>query len=127
MRRTRSDTRRRSASCSWLSCGNVSALVEKGEHRGGWLTAHEHTADALEALLGGRLTPEEFRRSYPMHTAGGELEAVLANIAHFLSDSDIRERDPRYKAMQEIAIQRLMSVLRSGDVERARRISLLRE
>jgi hypothetical protein len=81
-------------------------------------------ADALEALLGGRLTPEDFRRSYPIPTVGSELARVLTNIEHLLSDADIRDRDPRYKAMQEAAIERIIA-LRSGDVDAAGGISLL--
>jgi hypothetical protein len=81
-------------------------------------------ADALEALLGGRLTPEEFRRAYPLRTASSEIEPILDNIEHFLSDADIRARDPRYKAMQEGAIERVIIALRSGDVEAAGGISL---
>lgn len=82
-------------------------------------------ADALEALLEGRLTPEEFRRAYPIQTASTEIGTLLANIEHFLSDADIRARDPRYKAMQEVAIERMITALRAGDVDAAGGISLL--
>ena len=76
--------------------------------------------------LGGRLTPEGFRRSYPIQTATIEIGPLLANIEHFLSDGDIRARDPRYKTMQEAAIERMITALRAGDVDAARGISLLR-
>jgi hypothetical protein len=82
-------------------------------------------ADALEALLGGRMTPEEFRRAYPLRTANSEFEAILGNIEHFLSDADIRARDPRYRTMQQGAIERVIVALRSGEFEAAGRISLL--
>jgi hypothetical protein len=82
-------------------------------------------ADSLEALLAGRLTPEEFRRAYPFRAASGETEQILANIEHFLSDADIRARNPRYKSMQEGALEQVIVALRSGDIDAAGRISLL--
>jgi len=88
-------------------------------------TKFDDLADALEALLRGVLTEEQFRRQNPTRTAGRDLEPVLANIEHFLADADIRARDPRYKAMQEGAVSKVITALRSGDVNMARHISFL--
>jgi hypothetical protein len=82
-------------------------------------------ADALEALLGGRMTPAGCRRAHPIRTASSEIEPILDNIKHFLSDAAIRAPDPPYRVMQESAIERLIIALRSGDVDAAGRISLL--
>ena len=49
----------------------------------------------------------------------------MANIEHFLADADIRARDPGYKAMQEGALSKVITALRSGDVKLARHISFL--
>ena len=39
---------------------------------------------------------------------------VLANVAHFVSDFDIRVRDDGYREMQEAHMRRLIQALRSG-------------
>ena len=88
-------------------------------------TKFDDLANALEALLLGFLTEEQFRRQNPTRTAGRDLEPVLANIEHFLADADIRARDPGYKAMQEGALSKVITALRSGDVKLARHISFL--
>jgi len=82
-------------------------------------------ADTLELLLQGNLTPVEFRRRHPIQKTDKELEPVLANIEHFFADADIRARDQKYSAMQEAEMARLISALRSGDVDTARRVHFL--
>jgi hypothetical protein len=82
-------------------------------------------AETLELLLQGKLTAGEFRRRHPIHKTSNELEPVLANIEHFLADADIRVRDQKYRVMQEAAMARLISALRSGDVDTARQVHFL--
>lgn len=82
-------------------------------------------ADALELLLGGELTPGEFRQGHSTQKTSNELESVVANIEHYLADADIRARDESYRTMQDAKLASLISALRSGDIPAARRISFL--
>ena len=82
-------------------------------------------ADALSSVLRGDLTAEGFRRQFPVRAVASELEPVLCNVEHFLSDSDIRVRDVRYKEMQESSMARLIATLRLGDVATAGTINFL--
>jgi hypothetical protein len=82
-------------------------------------------AETLELLLQHKLTPGEFRTRHPIPEASDELAPVLTNIEHFLADADIRVRDHNYRAMQEAEMGKLISALRSGDVDTASKISFL--
>lgn len=68
-------------------------------------------ADTLEAVLAGTADlavllkdPAAFDES---------LEYCYANLHHFLSDEDIRAKDPEYRAMQESEMRKLIDLLRS--------------
>ena len=82
-------------------------------------------AEALSSVLCGNLTAEEFRRQFPIEEVEAELELVLSNAGHFLSDGDNRVRDASYKEMQERSMARLIAALRVGDVATAGTINFL--
>lgn len=82
-------------------------------------------AEALSSLLRGDLNPDEFRRQCLTGAVGSELERVLGNVEHFLSDADIRVRDVSYKEMQEGNMARMIAALRLGDVATASTITFL--
>jgi hypothetical protein len=80
----------------------------------------------LELLRRGRLSVTEFRARY--QTNGGDtlFDAIAENLEHYLSDGDIRARDPAYRAMQEAELTKLIGLLESGaPAERLRRITFL--
>jgi hypothetical protein len=75
-------------------------------------------AEALERLLGS--SPDDADGIYRWLHASSELlheDAidVLANVNHFVADSDIRARDDGYRAMQEKAMRDLIVALRHGE------------
>lgn len=86
-------------------------------------------ADELEALLGEQLTAEEFEARYRVQYQAGvvphALLDLIASVAHYLSDADIRARDAEYRQMQEREMRRLIDALRAGRLEEAARISFL--
>jgi len=49
----------------------------------------------------------------------------MCNVEHFISDSDIREKDSRYRTMQEKEMRKLIQMLRTGNIDDAKLISLL--
>ena len=87
----------------------------------------DRLADALSSVLRGDLSADDFRRQFPVGAVGLQLEPVLINVEHFLSDADIRVRDINYKEMQEGSMARLIAALRSGDVTTASSINFLHQ
>jgi hypothetical protein len=83
-------------------------------------------AEALSSLLRGDLNADEFRRQFPAGAAGPDLDPVLNNVEHFLSDADIRVRDVSYKEMQEGNMARMIAALRLGDLATASTVNFLR-
>jgi hypothetical protein len=71
-------------------------------------------ADQLDALRAHRLSADSFRVQLPELFSSLGLDAVFANLHHYLDDEDIRVRDPEYRAMQEAELAKLISLLRSG-------------
>jgi hypothetical protein len=72
-------------------------------------------ADALESLSAGNLSEREFRAKY--QTAEDPallLRVIWPNLEHYLADADIRERDPKYRAMQKAEMGKLITRLRAG-------------
>jgi hypothetical protein len=72
-------------------------------------------ADALEHIL--RSSPADAEKVYrslrsTQATLHKDVVDVLANVSHFVSDSDVRERDEDYRAMQESTMRNLISALR---------------
>ena len=87
---------------------------------------HLHFADDLELLLSGRLLPEAFESRYRAHAKSQAFAELMDAVAHFLADADIRSRDTEYRAMQEDEMRRLISCLRAGRLDAARRVTFLR-
>ena len=83
-------------------------------------------ADQLEELLLGRMTSFEFEAKYRGVDLPPLIEHLMSSIEHFLSDSDIRARDTKYRAMQEGEMRRLIECLRTGRLDEANRITFLR-
>lgn len=84
--------------------------------------------DFLGQMLNGSLPANEaevrmktcpaFRRT--------ELEGVYANLFHYISDVDIREKDAGYGELQDSEMKKLISRLEAGDFAGASAVTLLR-
>ena len=71
-------------------------------------------ADALERVLrGSAADADSIIGDLPKDLHTDALD-VLANVTHFLADSDIRHRDERYRDKQERDMVALISDLRRG-------------
>jgi hypothetical protein len=69
----------------------------------------------LRKLSSGVLSCGDFRqrmKAYPI-----ELQDLIANIDHFLSDEDIRQKEPDYKIMQEKELRKLILLLEQNATE----------
>lgn len=85
-------------------------------------------ADDLDLLLGGIISVEQFRQRYPssVFAVDEDLDALMANVQHFLSDEDIRLRDDAYRRMQESEMRKLIDGIREGTpVRTLQKISFL--
>jgi hypothetical protein len=71
-------------------------------------------ASDLEALMGGDLTEEDFRRRYRSELAARLLDAIWHNLEHYLADASIRAKDVNYRTMQDGEMLKLIQLLR-GD------------
>lgn len=71
-------------------------------------------ADALESLSAGSLSEREFRAKYQTAENSALLGVIWPNLEHYLVDTEIRERDPTYRAMQNAEMGRLIALLRAG-------------
>jgi len=81
----------------------------------------------LEALLEGALAEEDFRRRYQPGPTSTVVDAIWENLEHYLADSDIRDRDPKYRAMQNSEMLKLIRLLREEvPIMQLRRINFLR-
>jgi hypothetical protein len=81
-------------------------------------------ADDLEMLFQGHATVNYIRGKYSVSPAKN-IEVIFAYVEHFLSDTDIREKDAKYCQMQETEMQKLIQALRSGDLNSAKKINFL--
>jgi len=81
-------------------------------------------ADDLELLLTGKLSCESFKSVYASSRLSNIFD-IMCNVEHFISDSDIREKDSRYRTMQEKEMRKLIQMLRTGNIDDAKLISLL--
>lgn len=52
-------------------------------------------------------------------------EFVVAYLAHYLDDLDLRKRDPAYATMQNAELNRLISRLQDSDYEGAAKVTFL--
>ena len=84
-------------------------------------------ANDLEDLLEGKVQVETIKERYVGHEPDQEFSRVLCYLEHYFSDSDIRERDSRYKEMQNREMLKLINLIRSGDCKKASMISFLGE
>ena len=71
-------------------------------------------ADDLESLRAGTLSVREFRTKYERNAAPAIGRAIWPNLEHYLSDGDIRARDPVYCAMQDAELTKLARLVRMG-------------
>jgi hypothetical protein len=71
-------------------------------------------ADDLESLRCERLSGRDFRTKWQADSVSGPLKIIWPNVEHYLADFDIRNRDSTYRAMQDDAMERLISLLRAG-------------
>ena len=83
-------------------------------------------ASDLEALLTGQLGRDTFESKYRAGARPRVSSELMSSVLHFLSDCDIRARDAEYRAMQEGEMRRLITSIRAGRLEAARRITCLR-
>jgi hypothetical protein len=54
-----------------------------------------------------------------------EVNRVYGNLFHYWHDQDVRERDPEYKAMQDLELALLIHHLKNNDFVKACSISFL--
>lgn len=87
----------------------------------------ESLANDLESLTHEDLSERDFRAKDQGHAGDGLLCLLWPNLEHWLADSDLRQSDVAYRAMQEAEMIALVRLLRSGapDEELAR-ITFLR-
>lgn len=85
----------------------------------------DQLADDLQALLEGSVDASAFRRRHPIEHEAGPIGEILCLLEHYLSDADIRARDVRYAEMQESELKKLISLLRSGQIEKAGHVHFL--
>ena len=71
--------------------------------------------DDLQSLLTGGFSELEFRTKYPAASAAPDLpNEIWASLEHYLTDADIRNRDARYRALQDAEMEKLIGLLRVG-------------
>lgn len=65
---------------------------------------------------------------YPIlkEAVGSDLEKVCYNLFHFTSDSDLRVNDRYYRKFQEAELDKLIRLLKAGDMESAKKVSFLK-
>lgn len=83
--------------------------------------------DDLEALLHKKIDEEEIRHRYWKESAHKDILEIMQYVEHFLSDADIRERDPEYTSMQEQEMRKLINLIRKGDIQKAKEIDFLHD
>jgi len=84
--------------------------------------------DDLESLLNDKMSEDEILDKYEYaHRIGEEIDYILCNLSHFLSDGDIREKDDEYRGMQESEMRKLIDLIRKGDIQKAKEINFLHD
>lgn len=85
-------------------------------------------SDDLLSLLNDKMSEDEILNKYEhAHRLGKNIDYVLCNLSHFLSDRDIRERDVKYKYMQEQEMRKLIDLIRQGNIKKAKEIDFLHD
>jgi methylisocitrate lyase len=82
-------------------------------------------ANDLERLLSGAVAPAAVRSRWTK-SACRDVEDLMGHVDHFLSDEDIRDRDPAYREFQEEELRKLIASIRAGRLDEAKRITFLR-
>ena len=77
----------------------------------GMRSERQHLADQLEGVLAGTVDLQAVLEDAMRFN--GPLAHCYSNLFHFLSDADIRARDPAWRTMQESEMRKLMVLLRS--------------
>ena len=84
-------------------------------------------ATDLEAVLKGALTEEDFRLRYQSGPPSTVVDVLWENLEHYLADTDIRARDPEYRAMQNGELLKMIRLLREdAPIAKLQRINFLR-
>jgi hypothetical protein len=84
----------------------------------------EKLCGALQGLLDGACYHDDARsilESMPFHG----LDECHANLFHYLSDGDIRQRDEAYRKLQDSEMEKLIKHLRANNFIMANRITFL--
>lgn len=81
-------------------------------------------SDDLEQHLNGKVDASYLREKY-RNGGNSNISLIMCSVEHFLSDSDIRSKDIRYRKMQEDEMIKLILCLRSGKLGDVRLISFL--
>lgn len=65
---------------------------------------------------------------YPVlkEAIGTDLEKVCYNLFHFTSDTDLRVNDRDHRKFQESELDRLIKLLKAGDMDKAKKITFLK-
>jgi hypothetical protein len=81
-------------------------------------------AGELEALRRGELPIETL---WKRHASDSDMDfqEVLGFVEHWVADDDIRADDPDYRRTQETEFDRLLALLRSGQIDEAKHITFL--
>ncbi len=85
--------------------------------------------DFLEQLLNGSLPYKEANATIETLSAlrRPDLEELYGNLFHYMSDDDIRKRDPRYKEFQGSEMKKLICRLQTGDFTKANVVTFLKK
>ncbi len=86
----------------------------------------EQLVSILEDLLNDELRASVAQKKIEALSIG-DLGNVYANLFHYLDDEDIREKDSRYKHLQNSELKKLIYWLKVGDLAKASKISFLTE
>jgi len=87
-------------------------------------TEREILLRVLESLLAGETSCESAQKEIDNLTMK-EFQELYSNLHHYYDDEDIREKDPEYKAFQNIELEKLINHLKSGEISKANGISFI--
>ena len=80
----------------------------------------------LDDYLSGHIQDDVVLQKY-YSEADSDIETITANLGHYFDDTDIREKDEAYRAMQEGEMKKLIHLLRLGQLDQANKINFLYE
>ena len=83
-------------------------------------------ASDLDDYLKGTIQDDIILRTYFSDT-DKDIKTITANLGQFFDDTDIREKDDTYRAMQENEMKKLIHLLRLGQLDQAKKINFLYE